>query len=129
MDGVKIRGRLAPGLGEASWFTQLPWVVEQCREKLGFVPYPGTVNLQVLPQDQLLWDQLKARPGISIEPLEASFCDAACYPVSIRGQIKGAALVPRVPDYPASKIELLAPERVTNVLNLAIGDEVELTIS
>ena len=114
------------GLGEGAWFTQLPWVLQQCQEKLGFAPYPGTVNVEVLPEDQLLWDQLKARPGRIIEALEASFCDAACYPALIGGQVRGAAIVPHVPGYPANKLELLAPVHVTAELGLNLGQEVAI---
>ncbi|HEX6513679.1 MAG TPA: DUF120 domain-containing protein [Chloroflexota bacterium] len=124
---MRIRGRLVHGLGEAPGFTQLPWVVEQCRQKLGFEPFPGTVNLDVLPEDLAMWDELKQQPGIIIEPPDAAFCEAVCQPVTIAGRLEAATIVPLVESYPASKLELLAPRNVMQELELAFGQEVTIS--
>src|SRR5260370_36935573 len=44
---LTIHGILRDGLRVAAQFTELPWVREQFRRKLGLDIYPGTVNLQV----------------------------------------------------------------------------------
>ncbi|MBV9119095.1 MAG: CTP-dependent riboflavin kinase [Chloroflexi bacterium] len=119
---MRIRGLVCAGAGEAGWFTQLPWVMDQCREKLGFAPYPGTLNVEVAPEDLLAWDQLKARRGLAIEPLEASFCEASCHLVTVNGVVRAATIVPRVPDYPSGKLELLAPVHLMEALNLSFGE-------
>ena len=35
---LDLEGVVAPGLGEGSRFTQIGWVVDEFRRKLGFVP-------------------------------------------------------------------------------------------
>jgi len=112
---------LVEGLGQASLFTQLPWVVEQCRRKLGFEPYPGTVNLQVLAQDRHLWDQSKEGPGITLSPPDGSSCDATCYPVTIDERLAAAIILPHVEGYPGDKLELLSPHAVVRTLSLLSG--------
>jgi len=124
---VKIRGRLVRGLGEAPAFTQLPWVVEQCRTKLGFEPYPGTLNLTVLPEDIALWQAFKAQAGTMLVPPNPSFCDAICRPVSIQEKLAAVTITPRVEGYPRDKLELLAPCNVMRALQLAFGQEVTIT--
>ncbi|HLG72609.1 MAG TPA: DUF120 domain-containing protein [Chloroflexota bacterium] len=126
---MRIRGTLVRGLGEAPAFTQLPWVVEQCQAKLGFAPYPGTVNLEVLPEDLLLWNELKAKPGSILTPPDPAFCDAVCHKVTINGRLQAATITPHVPDYPANKLELLAPVNVMETLGLHLGQELLLTTS
>lgn len=123
---MRIRGRLVRGLGEAPAFTQLPWVVEQCQAKLGFTPYPGTVNLEVLPEDLAAWEELKAVPGVIIEPPDAAFCDAVCHRVSIDGRLQGATIRPHVSGYPPTKLELLAQVNVVETLGLELGQEVAI---
>ena len=123
---MRIRGRLVRGLGEAPGFTQLPWVIEQCREKLGFEPYPGTVNLEVAPEDLALWSELKRRHSTVLIPPDSAFCDASCELVTIEGRIQAATIVPHVPDYPAAKLELLAPCGVMDALQLEFGQEVAI---
>lgn len=124
---VRIRGRLVRGLGEAPGFTQLPWVVEQCRAQLGFEPYPGTVNLEVLPEDMDSWQELKAGDGVVLVPPDPAFCDARCHPVTIQGKLAAATITPHVEGYPADKLELLAPCNVMEALRLSLGQEVTLT--
>jgi CTP-dependent riboflavin kinase len=114
------------GLGEAPEFTQLAWVVDQCREKLGFAPFPGTVNLEVLTEDFEAWQELKARPGAILVPPNPAFCDALCHPVSIAGRISGSTIEPHVQGYPPEKLELLAPCPVVETLGLTIGQEVSI---
>ena len=123
-----IRGRLVRGLGEAPGFTQLPWVVEQCRQKLGFEPFPGTVNLEVLAEDLELWRALKAEPGGAVlVPPDPAFCDAICQPVTVEGTLAAATITPHVADYPADKLELLAPCSVVQALGLSLGQMVAVT--
>jgi hypothetical protein len=42
-----LEGCLRSGLGEGAGFTALDWVDRQFRAKLGFSPYPGTLNLSL----------------------------------------------------------------------------------
>ena len=44
---MTIIGTIHSGAGKGAFFMQLDWVVRQCELKLGFVPYPGTLNLRV----------------------------------------------------------------------------------
>jgi CTP-dependent riboflavin kinase len=116
------------GLGEASEFTQLPWVIDQCHEKLGFKPYPGTVNLQVLPEDVEAWEEMKRQPGITLIPPNPAFCDARCHVVSIDGHLKAATIVPHVAGYPPDKLELLASGPVVETLGLTPGQELTVRL-
>ena len=99
-------------------------MVEQCREKLGFEPYPGTVNLHVLPEHQARWAALKARSGALLAPPEAGFCDALCHRVTVDGRLAAATMTPHVANYPKDKLELLAPVNVMEALGLELGSEV-----
>lgn len=120
---MQVRGRLVQGLGEASGFTQLRWVIDQCEQKLGFKPYPGTVNLEVVAEDLEAWEEMKRQPGVTLSPPNAEFCDAICHPVAIDGQLKAATIVPHVAGYPSEKLELLASGPVVETLGLTPGQE------
>lgn len=69
---------------------------------------------------------MKAREGIEITPEQPSFCSALCYPVLIAGSVKGAIVVPCVPNYPRNKMELIAPVHVRKALSLNAGDRLEI---
>ncbi|MFC2060644.1 DUF120 domain-containing protein [Chloroflexota bacterium] len=122
---IALKGRVVEGLNESSLFTHIPWVREQFVIKLGIDPYPGTLNLDITDtQDVENLKRIKERQGIEIVPAESGFCAAQCFHVLICGKIKGAIIIPQVADYPESKLEIIAPERVRDTLSLNIGDPV-----
>ena len=57
----------------------------------------------------------------------ADFCEAVCLKVSI-GALEGAAILPHVEDYYENIIEIMAPVKVKERLNLEDGDELIVTI-
>ncbi|RZI43739.1 CTP-dependent riboflavin kinase [Herbaspirillum sp. HC18] len=126
---IELEGRLCSGLGEGAVFTQLDWAVREFREKLGFAPYPGTLNLSLKgPAWTSAREWLALAAGIVIDPPQG-FCAARCFPVLINDRIEGAAVRPDVGDYPADKFEILAPVGVRQELDLRDGDTVRLRVT
>ena len=123
----QVKGRVFSGRGEGAFFTGLAWVKEQCREKLGFELYPGTLNLKVSREDRQLIETLAQKQGIVLLPESDNFCQAKCIRVTIGG-IEGAVILPHVIDYYQDTLEIIAGERIKERLNLKDGDEVMLTI-
>lgn len=123
-----IQGRLGVGEGAAARFTELPWVREQARAKLGFEPHPGTLNLHLSsPKDIAALERLKSRPGVSLEP-EAGFCAARCFEVLLEGRQPAVVIVPEVPGYPRDKLELLAPVRLRDALDFVDGSPATVVV-
>jgi CTP-dependent riboflavin kinase len=125
---MELQGTLCSGLGEGAAFTELDWVAHAFREKLGFAPHPGTVNLSLTGD---AWLKARARmrqaAGIAITP-PPEFCAAKCFAVRLNEQVDGFAVLPEVPDYPADKLEIVAPVFVRRELKLQDGDCVKLRI-
>jgi CTP-dependent riboflavin kinase len=120
-----IRGIVCEGEGEARGFTQLDWVRAQFRHKLGFDPYPGTLNLQIENAGALA--RWRMQPGISIEP-SPGYCAAKCFRVQLNGQVSAAWIIPTVPGYPEDIVELMAPVLLREALNLRNGDTVSIQV-
>lgn len=125
---IDLEGRLCSGLGEGASLTQLDWAAREFREKLGFAPYPGTLNLNLTGGAWMAArSRLQQAAGIAIVP-PSGFCAAKCFAVMINDRIEGAAVLPDVREYPADKFEILAPVAVRQELNLQDGDAVRLRI-
>ena len=125
---VTLAGHLCSGLGEGASFTSLYWVEHQLRDKLGFRPYPGTVNLSLAGHDwDMARDAMLAAAGLAIDP-PPGFCAAKCFAVLIDDSIEGAAILPEVEGYPADKLEIVAPIAVRRELRLNDGDRVTLRL-
>lgn len=128
-DSIAIKGRITEGLEESSFFTHVPWVREQFITKLGIDPYPGTLNLDIIDaEDVEKLKEIKKRKGIEIIPAEPGFCSAKCFHVLVCGKIRGALIIPQVPDYPESKLEIISSGRIRDVLSLKVGDLVPVEI-
>jgi len=124
-----IRGRVASGKGEANVLTSLDWVRRQICEKLGFQPYPGTLNLELSKEDLLLLqDRLSRAQAISIEPPIEGSARGICYKVLIMHRLEGAIVFPQVPGRRENMVEAIAPCSLRDVLHVKDGDEVLLEI-
>ena len=125
-----ITGRIVGGVSRGAFFTQLEWVQEQCQKKLGFKPYPGTLNLEIdeekIPQIEALWQ----REGLELVPTDSNFCSGHVYPVSVMG-VSGAIVAPaddaRV--HGPNIIEIIAPTNLKQALDVEDGDEIMLTFN
>jgi CTP-dependent riboflavin kinase len=127
--GRKLTGVVFSDLGQAASFMSLDWVQEALRERLGFAPYPATLNLRLQsPEELRAWREMrKEETGIDVPPSGAAFCRASLYPVSVespplRDKVDGAILLPHVDGYPPDKVEVVAAMRIKDRLNVQDGD-------
>ncbi len=128
MKTVTIRGNLFSGEGIGRKFVRISWVQKQIEEKLGFKPYPGTLNLCVEESEaRKLGRALSGNEGIKIIP-EKGFFSARCFKALVMNQVEGAIVIPEKPNYSPDVLEILAPISLREKLLLTDGDEVEVTV-
>ncbi len=120
-----VTGIVQDGVGQGSSFTQLDWVRKQFRDKLGFDPYPGTLNIRV--QDAGTLAEWQACSSIAIEPAPG-FCAARCYRVELNGQTTAGWIIPVVAGYPDDLMELMAPMSLRQTFALKTGDVISIKI-
>ena len=123
---ITLKGRVFSGGGTGSFFVNLPWAKKQFREKLGFSPYPGTLNLQLSPGTDVR-ELRNSTKGIKIESPEG-FHEGRCFKALIMEKLWGAVVVPDVPGYPHNLLEILAPVNLRETLGLKDGVEIEVTV-
>ncbi len=118
-----MRGKILSGLGQAQYFISREGYSRQFQERLGFVPFPGTLNV-------LLEEPFPAeRQAIEIEGFAEegrSFGECRCYPIKLNG-IEAAVVRPEKSRYPAELIEIIAPVKL-RALGLEDGDAVEVIL-
>ena len=125
--GRKITGVVFSDLGRAASFMSVERVRKTLGEKLGFVPYPGTLNLR-LEMDEALasWREARKRRGIEIPSEEPAHCHARCFLVEVEGKRRGAVILPEVEGYPSDKVEIIAPVRLKDELGVKDGERVTI---
>jgi riboflavin kinase len=120
-----VNGIVQDGLGQGHDFTQLDWVRQQFRDKLGFDPYPGTLNVRAQDAETLaVW---QTHPSIAIDPAPG-FCAARCYRVRLNQTVIAVWIIPLVPEYPKDLMELMSPNCLRDVLGVKSGDALEIGI-
>jgi riboflavin kinase len=132
---VEISGRLITGLGEGKYYTTLEGYRRQFEAKLGFVPFPGTLNLSLDSQSVAARKKLDVRKGIEIVGFTSekrTFGGGKCFHCKIVHKeaegIKSAVVIPDRTHYPDDVLEIISPVHLRGELRLKDGDEVRTRV-
>jgi riboflavin kinase len=129
---VALEGELFKGLGEGAYYISQPGYRRQFIEKLGFDPYPGTLNLKVGEKHRRERRILEAYPHVLIEGFHngtRSFGPVKCYRAVIEEKIEGAVITALRSHYGEEVIEIIAPRNLRETLKLRDGDMVRVRVS
>ncbi len=127
MKTVCLEGRIFSGKGEGAKFIRLPWVKNQILEQLGFIPYPGTMDVRINEESVKLKRSLTGEPSIEILPV-SDFCRGKCYLASFKTETKCAVVVPEIIGYPEDVIEIIGRENLRKKFHLSDGDHVQVRV-
>ena len=127
MDAICLKGKVFSGKGEGAEFLNLPWVRKQIKEKLGFTPYAGTLNVKLHKDSINLRKVLTSARGIKILP-QPRYCRGKLFKACLMGTVVCAVVVPEVSGYPEDVIEVVASVNLREKLQLFDGDLVDVKI-
>ena len=121
-----FKGKVFTGLGEGAYYIRLEEYRRQFRKLLGYNPFPGTLNIQLLTEaDVNEFQLLKATIGIQIQGFESegrSFGPVTCYPATVNGEKKAAVLLIERTHHHPNVIEIIAPINLREKLNVSDND-------
>lgn len=128
-DRVIFKGRVISGLGEGRYYTEQKGYVDQFKETLGFVPYPGTLNVEIEQVEKNKLRLLRDSKAINIGEFKTknrTFGGVRCFNAEIDG-LNGAIVLPLRSHY-SNVLEFISQYHLRDKLNLNDGDEVKITI-
>jgi len=129
---VTLEGVLFSGLGEGAYYVSKEGYRKQFIERLGFDPYPGTLNIKLTTDyDIKTRAELEAYPAIELQGFQnesRSFGGVKCYPAVINNKAKGAILTALRTHYDASVMEIIAPVFLRGSLKLKDGQKVKVEV-
>ncbi len=117
-------GKISAGLGQGQYFISREGYSRQFLQHLGFVPFPGTLNV-LLEEPFPVEHQAIIIEGFLEEG--RSFGECKCYRIKLNG-IEAAVVRPERSRYPADLIEVIAPVQLRLALGLEDGDAVEVIL-
>ena len=133
---VELEGIVTSGMGEGRHYISLPGYKRQFEERLGYEPFPGTLNVE------LREDSVRRRGAVSsLEPIpidgweddERTYGPAVCYPATIEtaagNTYDGAHTVaPERTHHDEDQLEVIAPVKLREELDLEDGDHVTVSV-
>lgn len=126
-----MKAALFSGLSEGSYYMGMDGYRKQFRSKLGFDPFPGTLNLRVTRESMVQRHELDTYPFVDIDGFadkERTYGGARCYRAIIEQKVRGAIVVPIRAHYGEDVIEIIAPENLRERLHLKDGDVVSVRV-
>ena len=127
MKKIKLSGKVFSGQGEGEKFLELPWVKRQVKEKLGFIPYHGTLNVRLSEESAKRRKLLEKATSMKVCPAEG-YCSGKIFKAFV-GVLECAIVIPEVAGYPRDVLEIIAPANLREKLQLADGDKITVTVN
>ena len=131
---VELTGIVTSGMGEGRHYITLSGYMEQFREKLGYEPFAGTLNVDLTDESVRSRARLDALDPITIdgwEGEERTYGPAYCYPASLStgGETyeRAHVIAPERTHHGDDHLELIAPDELR--AQLPLSDETEVTIA
>jgi len=126
---VVFKGKVVSGMGEGKYYTGQKGYANQFEKRLGFVAYPGTLNVEIEYIERNKIRLLRSYGGIEIDEFLAenrTFGGVICFKATINGK-KGAIVLPKRSHY-ATVLECISPDNLRETLGLHDDDTVEVVV-
>ena len=139
LESILIIGEVTEGIHEGGYYVAIKGYFEQFKEKLGFEPYKGTLNLRLSDTDnEILREKLKNITPIIIDgfkDLNREYGPVKCFDVFIsrmdnkNNKRKAAILDIQRTHHKENIIEILAKPYLRDYFNLKDGDKLIIEVS
>lgn len=132
---LNFEGLVASGMGEGAYYMSLEGYRKQFKEKLGYEPYPGTLNVRLV--DQIFMNARRKLGALEPTVFIDGFNDGTrtygwvkCYSARINeaSSINAAVLVLERTHYDDTMLEVIAPIQIKERLGLKNGDSIKVQI-
>lgn len=131
---VDFEGTVVSGMGEGAYYMSLEGYRKQFKDKLGFEPYPGTLNVKLI--DQIFMNarrEIGRYPSVFINGFSdnlRTYGWVKCYKANInKGAVNNAAaLVLERTHYDDSMLEIIAPICLKEAIGIQNGDRISIKV-
>ncbi|MDQ3854252.1 MAG: CTP-dependent riboflavin kinase [Thermoproteota archaeon] len=131
---MDFEGNVISGMGEGAYYMSLEGYRRQFREKLGYEPYPGTLNVRL--SDRIYMNgrlELGKHPSIFINGFSdgtRTYGWVKCYRATINDRAidNAAVLVLERTHYDDSMLEVIAPVSIKQAAGIKNGDRIKVQV-
>ncbi len=126
---VHFNGTIISGMGEGTYYTAQEGYKKQFKDRLGFVPYPGTLNVKIkdIEKNKLrLIKRYQAIPVHSFKTKDRTFGDVKCFHATINDT--SCVLVLPMRGHYSTVLEFICQNNLRKKIGVADGDYVSVTV-
>ncbi len=129
---VKLCGTLVSGMGEGAYYMGLRGYTKQFQSKIGYVPYPGTLNVRLDQRiHQELVKQFETLDGIKIKSFsdkKRTFGWVRCFNAKLDDSIDCELIILERTHHDDSIVELISKHCLRDAAKIRDGSKVSITI-
>ena len=129
---LELNGAVISGLGEGAYYMSLNGYTKQFKIKIGYVPFPGTLNIKLnqLQATQII-QQLDELDSTVIEPFsdgKRTYGWVKCFHATLNNSIKCKVIRLERTHHDSSVIELISKTSLRKTARLKTGSKVRVKI-
>lgn len=125
-------GRVFTGFGEGGYYVSMKGYSKAFSLSLGFVPYPGTLNLRLtLPAMVSQRARLGYLKGLEVQGFKdgrRTYGPVKCFRAEVGDGVKAAVLAIERTHYDSSVLEVISPVNLRRALKLKDGNECSVKV-
>ena len=122
---MKIDGEVTTGLGKAAYFLSQEFYTKEFKKNLGFIPFPGTLNVVVSDDYLDEINEIKNNCKNLIKPDEG-FGAVKYIKAKLNDKIDGAIVFPAKTTHEENYLEFISENKLRDQLGLNDGDVISL---
>ncbi|WP_327050763.1 DUF120 domain-containing protein [Halomicrococcus gelatinilyticus] len=134
--GVDLTGTVTSGMGEGRHYISLSGYMEQFEDRLGYEPFPGTLNVDLTEESVRARSAMEALDPVPIDGWEdgdRTYGPAVCYPAAIQTTDdetyeQAHVIAPERTHHDEDQLELIAPAKLRDEMELDDGDHLTVHV-
>ena len=132
-NSLSITGTIISGMGEGAYYMSMKGYTKQFKSKLGYVPFPGTLNVQLKEKKfSEAISQLSNYEGTKIDPFsdgKRTFGWVKCFKAKINNKIDCELILLERTHHDTSIVEFISKHNIRKSLKIVSKSNVKIKIS
>ena len=129
---IELRGEIVAGMGEGAYYMSLKGYTKQFKSQIGYVPFPGTLNVKLYQKEYVeaiqLLDDFDGKKIDSFSDGKRTYGWVKCFTAKLNRTINCQLIRLERTHYDNSIIELISKNNICKTVNLKLGSKVSIKI-
>lgn len=130
---IDLSGTLVAGMGEGKYYMSLKGYTKQFAQKIGYVPFPGTLNVKLDKKEHVeSLRQLSNLEGVKIDGFsdgKRTYGWVKCFAAKLNGKVDSQLIMLERTHHDLSTIELISKFEIRKKLSLKSGSPISIKIA